>query len=177
LVFDLGGGSTEIILGHAGERSVQMTRAASLDIGSVRLTERHVRSDPARAEEIADVRRAARTALDQLDADGLPAGHVVGVAGTVTTLAAFALGVAPYDAARVHGARLSASTVANATLDLGRLTLAERRAIPAIDPGRADVIVAGAAIVEEILAWSEAGELVVSDRGVRWGLAGRLAVV
>jgi exopolyphosphatase/guanosine-5'-triphosphate,3'-diphosphate pyrophosphatase len=176
LVFDLGGGSTEVILGEAGARETA-ARAVSLDVGSVRMTERHVKADPPRAEELEAVRREARAALDGLGAAWASASgaRVVGVAGTVTTLAAYVLGVVPYDAARVHGARLDAAAVARATAELGRMPLAERRAIPAVDPRRADVIVAGAAIVEAVLAWASADELVVSDRGVRWGLARRLA--
>ena len=180
VVFDLGGGSNEIIRGRADDRGDVIERSVSLDVGSVRLTERHVRADPPRADELAAVRADARVALAGLGdrwlgEAGRAAGTVVGVAGTVTTLAAYALGVAPYDAGRVHGARLGAAAVARATAELARITLAERRALPAIDPRRADVIVAGAVIVEEVLTWAGAGELIVSDRGVRWGLAKRLA--
>ncbi|APR79387.1 Exopolyphosphatase [Minicystis rosea] len=180
VVFDLGGGSTEIIRGRASARGDTPDRGVSLDIGSVRLTERHLHADPPRADEIAAARRDARTALDGLGTDWLGdaaggAARLVGVAGTVTTLAAYALGVAPYDPSRVHGARLDAATIARVAADLARVSLAERRALPAIDPKRADVIVAGATIVEEVLSWSGAAELIVSDRGVRWGLAKRLA--
>jgi exopolyphosphatase/guanosine-5'-triphosphate,3'-diphosphate pyrophosphatase len=177
VVFDLGGGSTEVIWGTAGPND-HMERATSLDIGSVRLTERHVSSDPPGAAELEAVRRDARAALASLGTGGAAAGaRLVGVAGTVTTLAAHALGVAPYDPARVHGARLSAAAVRDVTASLARIPLAERRALPAIDPGRADVIVAGGLIVGELLAWAGANELVTSDRGVRWGLAKRLAAV
>jgi exopolyphosphatase/guanosine-5'-triphosphate,3'-diphosphate pyrophosphatase len=173
IVFDLGGGSTEIIRGRAGAVDVR-ERAVSLDIGSVRLTERHLHGDPPSAAEIAAVRADARAGLAGLGA-GWTGAPVVGVAGTVTTLAAYALAVAPYDAARVHGARLGAATVHRVAAALARLSLAERRVLPAIEPKRADVIVAGATIVEEVLAWAGVPELVVSDRGVRWGLAQRLA--
>jgi exopolyphosphatase/guanosine-5'-triphosphate,3'-diphosphate pyrophosphatase len=171
VVFDLGGGSTEILRGPAGGPARE---GKSLDIGSVRLTERHVRVDPPRADELAAVRADARAALATLAFAGGSA-DVVGVAGTVTTLAAYALDVAPYDPARVHGARLSLETLAAATARLAAMPLAERRSQRAIDPKRADVIVAGGLVVEEILAWAGARELVVSDRGVRWGLARRLA--
>lgn len=178
VVFDLGGGSTEIIRGHAGDGEI-VERAVSLDVGAVRLTERHLRSDPSPAEELEAVRRDARAALAEAGEGWRSAAGaapiVVGVAGTVTTLAAYTLGVVPYDAGRVHGAKLDAAVIAAARAELARLPLKERRAIPAIDPKRADVIVAGALIVEEVLAWAGAGELVVSDRGVRWGLAKRLA--
>jgi exopolyphosphatase/guanosine-5'-triphosphate,3'-diphosphate pyrophosphatase len=153
-------------------------RAVSLNIGSVRLTERHVSSDPPSADELEAVRQDARAALASLGGGWSSAGprpRVVGVAGTVTTLAAHALGVAPYDAVRVHGARLGAAAVRDVTASLARISLVERRALPAIDPRRADVIVAGGVIVEELLAWAGANELLTSDRGVRWGLAKRLA--
>jgi len=90
---------------------------------------------------------------------------------------AYTLGIAPYDGTRVHGARLAAEAVTDAVARLSGTPLVERRAVPSIDPRRADVIVAGAVLVEEILAWSGAGELWASDRGVRWGLAKRLAGV
>ncbi len=175
LVFDLGGGSTEVIRGTAGARDA-VEQAASLDLGSVRLTERHVSTDPPSPDELAAVRRDAREALAALGSGWLdPRAQLVGVAGTVTTLAAYVRDVVPYDATRIHGSRLTLGAVAGATATLARIPLARRRTTPAIDPGRADVIVAGATIVEEILTWAGAGELLVSDRGVRWGLAKRLA--
>jgi exopolyphosphatase/guanosine-5'-triphosphate,3'-diphosphate pyrophosphatase len=180
LVFDLGGGSTELIRGSVDAGSATLASALSVDVGSVRLTERCLASDPPSADEIAEVRRTTRALLDaaliSLGSPG-PDAQLVGVAGTVTTLAAFALGVAPYDAARIHGARISAEEIARATRELAALPVAQRRAIPTIEPKRADVIVAGAIITEEILAWSRPftrGDLLVSDRGVRWGLAARL---
>lgn len=173
LVFDLGGGSTEIILGSGA----RVERAKSLDIGSVRLTERHLDSDPPLASELEAARSDARRALAELGPGWLGdrAPRVVGVAGSVTTLAAHALGVAPYDASKIHGARLGAGAITAAREELARLPLDARRLLPAIDAKRADVIVAGALIVEEVLAWAGAAELTVSDRGVRWGLAQRLS--
>ncbi len=144
----------------------------SLDVGSVRLTERHLKHDPPSPSEIDAVRADARAAL--AGAAFTPNATMVGVAGTVTTLAAHAFGVTPYDGARVHGARLPATRTRSIADELARLTLAERRALPALDPGRADVIVAGAILVTEILEAAAASNLVVSDRGVRWGIAQRL---
>jgi exopolyphosphatase/guanosine-5'-triphosphate,3'-diphosphate pyrophosphatase len=177
-VFDVGGGSTEIIAGPGGG-------AVSLDVGSVRLTERHVRSDPPAPGELEAARADARAALATLPegltrrARALP---LVGVAGTVTTLVAVARGIVPYDGARVHGARLTRAELDAARGALASRTLAERRALPGLEPARADVIVAGAVLVGEIVAWARGegsvrGEvaLVASDRGVRWGLAQRLA--
>lgn len=183
LVFDLGGGSTELIRGAVRAGVSTLASALSIDVGSVRLTERCLASDPPLADEIAEVRRTTRALLDAalltLGASVAPeaAAQLVGVAGTVTTLAAFALGVAPYDPARIHGARISAETIARSAHDLAALSLAQRRALPTIEPKRADVIVAGAVITDEILAWSRPftrGDLLVSDRGVRWGLAAQL---
>ena len=168
LVFDVGGGSTEIIVGDSrtGPRA-----KISLDIGSVRLTERHVRADPPGSEELRAVREDVRAALAKVPF--APSGAVVGVAGTVTTLAAFVKDIAPYDAARVHGAELLASEVASAADRLAALPLDQRKALPAIDPKRADVIVAGAVLVDELLRFCGAERVVVSDRGVRWGLVVR----
>jgi exopolyphosphatase/guanosine-5'-triphosphate,3'-diphosphate pyrophosphatase len=180
LVFDLGGGSTELIRGEVRAGVSTLASALSIDVGSVRLTERCLPSDPPSTAEIAEVRRTTRALLDAaLVTLGAPetAAQLVGVAGTVTTLAAFALGVAPYDPSRIHGARISAETIARSVHDLAALTVAQRRALPTIDPKRADVIVAGAVITDEILTWSRPftrGDLLVSDRGVRWGLAARL---
>lgn len=180
-VFDVGGGSTEIV---TGDGDGKLSHATSLDIGSVRLTERHIRSDPPTSDEIRRVRDDVRASLERTGFQ--PRGALVGVAGTVTTIAAFARDVAPYDPVRVHGTRLSRAEVDRASASLAALTLAERRALRAIDPARADVIVAGALLVSELLAWAEdarrvadlgisrVSELVVSDRGVRWGLARRM---
>lgn len=176
-VFDPGGGSTEIIFRDAPGAPL---RALSLDIGGVRLTERHVRHDPPSAGELEAMRATVRAALAEASAQlgAAPPGCVlVGVAGTVTTLAAYLRGVAPYDAARIHGAHIGDTEMRAALDTLAALPVAARRQIPEIDPARADVIVAGAVIVDEVLRWASPSsrDLVVSDRGVRWGLAERLA--
>ncbi len=157
VAFDVGGGSTELIRG-------------SLDVGSVRLYERHLYSDPPTAEEMAEVRKAV---LDQLqNVASPPSGHpLVGMAGTVTTLAAVARGIEPYDPNRVHGMRLGASEIAETARRLTALRVAERKTVRGLEPKRADVITVGAAIVEAVIGWAHAPEIIVSDRGVRWGLA------
>ncbi len=173
-VFDVGGGSTEVISGRAGSKP-SFTRGKSFDIGSVRLFERHVRSDPPRKHELERARDDIRAALGTVEPPAASSGiTLVGVAGTVTTLAAIELGLDDYDPARVHGARLGRSSVAALADQLAALSLAERQALAGLEPKRADVIVVGAAIVREVLDWSGSSELVVSDRGVRWGLAERL---
>ena len=180
LVFDVGGGSTELISGHAQAQGLPQRRA-SLDIGSVRLFERHVRSDPPTAAELqaieADVARELSTAAPL--SRPTPAGRItlVGVAGTVTTLKALELGLEPYEAARVHGAALTLSAIEALCAKLASLPLAERQQLPGLEPKRADVIVAGAIIVRDLLRRSGAPELVVSDRGVRFGLLEQLSSV
>lgn len=173
LVFDIGGGSTEVIVGDRAP--VAIAHAVSLDIGSVRLTERHVRSDPPTTEELDRVDEDIERALDGARFDAVDA--VVGVAGTVTTLGAIARKVDPYDAGVVHGLRLSREEIAKATALLDRTPIAERVKLPGLSPKRADVIAAGAHICRAVLARSGAAELVVSDRGVRWGLLAELATV
>jgi exopolyphosphatase/guanosine-5'-triphosphate,3'-diphosphate pyrophosphatase len=166
LVFDIGGGSTELIVGTTAPLSVD--RAVSLDIGSVRLTERHVRSDPPTDAELAAVDADIDGAIASFGAEAVDA--VVGVAGTVTSIAAIARRVDPYDASVIHGMRLSAEEVGDTAALLDRQSVAERTRLPGLSPKRADVICAGAHICRGVVRLAGATELVVSDRGVRWGL-------
>jgi exopolyphosphatase/guanosine-5'-triphosphate,3'-diphosphate pyrophosphatase len=174
VAFDVGGGSTELISGRVTGSTSEVRERRSLDMGSVRLFERYVRSDPPSSMEMSAVRAFV---LDQLLGVAPPARGrpLVGMAGTVTTLAAVAQGIAPYDPAKVHGMRLAAGEVAATARRLTELSLAERRGVAGLEPKRADVIPVGAAIVEAILGWARADEIIVSDRGVRWGLALELA--
>ena len=169
-VFDVGGGSTEIVGGSWDGERAEIAKAASIDVGSVRLTERHVRSDPPTPRELEAVARDVDAALVRVPK--LPSGApLVGVAGTVTTIAAVARAVVPYDGARVHGIELGANEIASVRERLASLPVEARRRVAGIEPKRADVIVAGAIVVERVLAWAAASTLIVSDRGVRWGLA------
>ena len=184
LVFDVGGGSTELILGDAAAdqgKAGGAPKAApppesrvSLDIGSVRLFERHVHGDPPTADEIANleahIARELASAAPLARAAAGEAITLVGVAGTVTTLKALELGLARYEASLVHGAVLTLSTVETLCKELSALSLAERKQLPGLEPKRADVIVAGAFIVRDLLRGARASQLVVSDRGVRFGL-------
>jgi exopolyphosphatase / guanosine-5'-triphosphate,3'-diphosphate pyrophosphatase len=155
LVLDVGGGSTELIT--ARERT-------SLDVGSVRLTERHLHSDPPTDEELEAAARAVRDELPFLEPDG-----AIGVAGTITTLAALELG--GYDPHRVHGYRLSREGV-GAQLDrLASLPLAQRRELAGLEPERTPVIVAGAVIVREVLDRYGLAGLEVSERDILHGAA------
>jgi exopolyphosphatase/guanosine-5'-triphosphate,3'-diphosphate pyrophosphatase len=161
-VLDIGGGSTELLVGDQ-----EIEGVVSLPIGSVRLTERLLRQDPPSEEEKAEL---VRTIDAQLATAPPPRGTVVGIAGTVTTLAAMSLGLTSYDATRVHGMTLSYEILQNMTTRLGETPLADRRRTPGLDPKRADVIYAGAVILERVLHRAGARELLVSDRGIRWGL-------
>jgi exopolyphosphatase/guanosine-5'-triphosphate,3'-diphosphate pyrophosphatase len=148
--------------------------AVSLDVGSVRLTERHVRTDPPTPAELDAVRADIDRILDGAPRRALE-GPLVGVAGTVTTIAAIARGVDPYDASRIHGVELTIDEVRRVSEHLSRIPLAERVTLPGLSPKRADVIVAGAALCLAILERAGAPSVHVSDRGVRWGLAAELA--
>lgn len=169
-VFDVGGGSTEVVTGDA-ERVI--TSAVSHDIGSVRLFERHVTTDPPSTAELEKVREDVDRTLAISAVP--PPGTLVGVAGTVTTLAAIALELDDYDPSRVHGQKLDLATVRALGSRLASLPLAERKKIVGLEPARADVIVVGAVLVERVMHVTRSDTLVVSDRGVRWGLLEELA--
>ncbi len=166
-VLDVGGGSTEFIVGEGPAPRARV----SLQVGAVRLTERHVRSDPPTAGELAQVRTAAREALRPLaDLAAGPGARLVGVAGTVTTLSAVSQALPAYDAERVHGATLRRDELEALIGKLAPMTVAARAALPGMEPKRADVIVAGAAVVAAAMDVAGFDRLTVSDRGVRWGL-------
>ena len=172
LVFDVGGGSTELISGDAASTSPPQSRV-SLDMGSVRLFERHVRSDPPAAAELANIEADIARQLASappLSLAGASPLTLVGVAGTVTTLKSLELGLPAYDTAQVHGSTLTLSAVEVLCTKLASLSLAERQQLPGLQPKRADVIVAGALIVRELLRRAGATQTIVSDRGVRFGL-------
>lgn len=176
VVVDVGGGSTEIVRGDADARTTAWAR--SFDLGSVRLTERALPGDPPDATALAVARSLARGAFAELAEDPSRTGGgatVVGVAGTVTTLAAMVQGLTTYDPARVHGASLDRTTLEAAIARLAGATVAERASFPGVEPKRADVLLGGALVVEAALAALGHDRLRVSDRGVRWGLAEALA--
>jgi exopolyphosphatase/guanosine-5'-triphosphate,3'-diphosphate pyrophosphatase len=168
LIVDIGGGSTELIRAEPGRK----LDLVSLQLGSVRMTERFVHSDPPTARAAADLRLAVSEALQQLGWDFTP-DVMVGIAGTVTTVCAVALGLASYDSKIVHGHHLSNDDVCAAIHKFGAVPLAERKLLPGLEAGRADVIFAGAAILERIMSHFHLTEVVVSDQGVRWGLLWR----
>jgi exopolyphosphatase / guanosine-5'-triphosphate,3'-diphosphate pyrophosphatase len=168
LVLDIGGGSTELILGTADG---QVTAEHSLDIGSVRLTERHLHDDPPTEEQVLAVEADIDAALDGCRVDPALAGTVVGVAGTVTTVAAGVLGLAEYDREQVHLARLDVADVRATIRDLVSMTVADRRALGYMHPGRADVIGGGALILDRILRRTAVTTLTVSESDILDGIA------
>ena len=169
-VLDVGGGSSEVTWGGGpvpeGRRSFQM--------GAVRLTERTAPGDPPSPDDLRRMRAAAREALGEMAtirASGTFAGaRLVAVAGTVTTLAAVAQALPVYDATRVHGSALSREDLETLLGRLAALPVAGRAVLPGMEPKRADVIVAGAVLVEAAMDLGGFDVLTVSDRGVRWGL-------
>lgn len=165
-VVDIGGGSTEIIVGAAGV----VRHRTSLDFGSVRMHERHGMSAPASLEQQRALRDEVRTML-AVGVTFAPVPRLLAIAGTATTLAAIAGEVDPYDRARVHGARVTRDVLGAQVQQLAACSIDERCHIVGLDPARADVIATGAIILEELLRWSGADELTVSDGGVRFGLA------
>jgi exopolyphosphatase/guanosine-5'-triphosphate,3'-diphosphate pyrophosphatase len=157
LVLDIGGGSTELVLAP---------NSISLDIGSVRLTERFLHSDPPSADELAACASYVRSQLPSLDVQ-----RAVGVAGTITSIAALDLGLAEYDRERVHGHLLSRDGAVRQLARLAALPLADRRQLPALDPERAPVIVGGAIIVVAVLQECGLDGLEVSERDILHGAA------
>lgn len=169
VAFDVGGGSTEFILARAG----RLVRAVSLPIGVVALAERYPfpgAVDWLRYHAMEGEILGALTARLPSDIAGAGVAALVGTAGTVTTLAALDLGLRTYDAGRVQGHRLSRATVEALGQRLGALTLAERAALPCLEPGRADLIMAGVAVVAAALAATGADAVLVSDWGLREGI-------
>ena len=170
VVLDIGGGSTELVLGSGATPDA----AHSMDIGSVRMTERHLRSDPPSADEVAACVADVESALDACPVDPGAAVTLVGVAGTVTTLAAGVIGLTAYDRNVTHGARLPVAQVHALCDRLVGSTAAERAEMAWLHPGRADVIAAGALVLSRVLARSRVSELVVSEADILDGIAWRL---
>ena len=172
LVVDIGGGSTELILGN-GHGMVQV--AQSLDIGSVRMTERRMPSDPPASAEVAAAVADVDAALDGCAVPVEQAATVVGVAGTVTTVAAMVLDLPGYQRDRVHHAVLPVEDVQRATADLLAMTVGQRRALPFMHPGRADVIGGGALILDRVLRRTRVSSLLVSETDILDGIAWSVA--
>jgi exopolyphosphatase / guanosine-5'-triphosphate,3'-diphosphate pyrophosphatase len=173
LVVDIGGGSTEFVLGDAsGVRA-----ARSVDVGCVRLTERRLHGDPPTPAEVAAAEADIRAALDLVRAE-VPvqdAASLVGLAGSVTTVAALALDLPVYDAEAIHGSRIPVDAVRAVTAGLLSDTRERRAAYPVMHPGRVDVIGAGALVLREIMDGFGLDEVVVSEHDILDGIALGLA--
>lgn len=185
LVVDIGGGSTEFVLGSAsGAGSERASTAAvredftvdaavSVDIGCVRMTERHLHGDPPTVGELAaaeaDIAAAVHRALAAVP--GRTAKTLVGLAGSVTTVTAIALGLPAYRPERIHHARISYVDIAKVTDDLLAMTRAQRLAIPVMHPGRADVIGAGALVLRVVMEQVGAASVVASEHDILDGIA------
>jgi exopolyphosphatase/guanosine-5'-triphosphate,3'-diphosphate pyrophosphatase len=173
LVVDIGGGSTEFVLGDADG----VHAARSVDIGCVRLTERHLHGDPPTAEQIHRADDDIRAALAHVRA-AVPveeAASLVGLAGSVTTVAALALALPAYDADTIHGSRIAVADVRTVSADLLAAERSRRAAMPVMHPGRVDVIGAGALILRVLMDEFGASEVVVSEHDILDGIALRLA--
>ncbi|MGV9244588.1 Ppx/GppA phosphatase family protein [Streptomyces sp. NPDC003710] len=177
LVVDIGGGSTEFVVGEDHVRA-----ARSVDIGCVRMTERHlvrhgVVGDPPTGEQIAAIRSDIEGALDEVERTvPLREAHtLVGLAGSVTTVSAIAQDLPEYDSARIHHSRISLDRVREITEWLLGSTHAERAAIPSMHPGRVDVIGAGALVLLAIMERIGAREAVVSEHDILDGIAWSIA--
>ncbi|MEW1660828.1 Ppx/GppA phosphatase family protein [Streptomyces sp. NPDC093707] len=193
LVVDIGGGSTEFVLGEAhpspatalpgdaAHRS-SVRAARSVDVGCVRMTERHLHHgqeiiDPPTADRIAAIKADVTAALDRAE-EVVPlteAATLVGLAGSVTTVAAIALGLEQYDSAAIHHSRISLAAVREVTERLLASTHAERAAIPVLHPGRVDVIAAGALVLLSVMERVGAQEVVVSEHDILDGIAWSIA--
>jgi len=168
LVLDIGGGSTEFVV---GEREPEAS--ISTQMGSVRLTERFVHHDPPTEDELSAVSHAVDDILDQVDR-AVPAARaktLVAVAGTATTVQAVALDLPAYDTDLIHRSKLSKQKADEALRRLARMTITERAALPVMTPGREDVIVAGVTILVRVLARWDLGEAVISEQDILDGLA------
>ena len=173
LVVDIGGGSTEFVLGDEVP-----TASVSVNIGCVRMTERHLRSDPPTPEQISATEADIAEALDRAAGvvDWSSARSLVGVAGTVTTIVALVHGLAAYDPAEIHGRSASAREVAEWTDRLLAMPRAERAGLPVMHPGRIDVIGGGAMVLRAILRRTGQDRVVASETDILDGVARALAV-
>jgi exopolyphosphatase/guanosine-5'-triphosphate,3'-diphosphate pyrophosphatase len=168
LVIDIGGGSTEFVLG-----TTKPTAAVSTNVGCVRMTERHLVSDPPTNAQIAAATADIDAAIDQayLSVPISEAKSLIGLAGSVTTVAALALGLSQYDSAAIHGSRISADEVHRVTNELLTMTRAQRATLGPMHEGRIDVIGSGALVLDRIMARTGLSEVIVSERDILDGIA------
>ena len=170
VVIDIGGGSTELVVGRAGEAP---EFHVSTQAGSVRQTERHLASDPVPAAEIEALREEVRGILAAAVPEQVRASleHGIAVAGTATSLAAIDQRLDPYDPDRVDGYTLTFNAIERMLAELAALPLAERRAVAGLHPDRAPTIVAGTGILAESLAAFRLAAVEVSEADILHGAA------
>lgn len=174
LVVDVGGGSTELVLGSGtpADGSVRIHAARSVDVGSKRVTELFLASDPPTPREIEEARAEVAAALKPFfTALSERPRAMISVAGTATSLAAIDMALDPYDPDRVHGYRLSGAVVADIVERLASMPLEERKRVVGLEPDRASVIVAGTLILETALALSGLDSTLVSEHDILYGAA------
>ena len=168
LVMDIGGGSTELVLGTSSPEA-----ALSVDVGCVRLTERHLLDDPPTASQVAAAEADVDAALARVRA-AVPverARTAIGLAGSVTTVAAIALALEAYDSDRIHLSRIGAADVADVAARLLTMSRTERAALPVMHPGRVDVIGAGALVLATLVDRLGLPDVVVSEADILDGIA------
>jgi exopolyphosphatase/guanosine-5'-triphosphate,3'-diphosphate pyrophosphatase len=188
LLADIGGGSTELVLGSPAATSVRSSlvphsmltqpkprviAAHSMDVGCVRMTERHLHDDPPTEAQIQAALADLRLALEAATAE-VPvreAAAFVGVAGTVTTIAALALGLPAYDPDAIHGSVIDYLQVSEVTERLLKMSRAERAALPVMHPGRVDVIGGGALVLRTVMEFVGAREVIASEHDILDGIA------
>jgi exopolyphosphatase/guanosine-5'-triphosphate,3'-diphosphate pyrophosphatase len=181
-VVDVGGGSTELIVGADAADRAAVAGSVSLQLGCVRLTERHLATDPPTGDERDAARATVRQRLAEADrvlaeqgAALTDAASLIGVAGTATTLGALHLGLTAYDEDRIHGARLPAAALTELTERLVAMSTAQRAALGPVQAGREDVLHGGAIVLDEVVRRYGFGELVVSEADILDGLVASLA--
>jgi exopolyphosphatase/guanosine-5'-triphosphate,3'-diphosphate pyrophosphatase len=172
LVIDIGGGSTELVLGSSAPRAVH-----SMDVGSVRLHERYLHDDPPTPEQVAACVADVDAALDACPVDPADARTVVGLAGTVLSLVAGVLDLPAYDADRIDQAQVPVPDVLAFVDRLVAMTVEERLALPWMHPGRADVIDAGAIVLGQVLRRTHVSTLLASEADILDGIAWSIATV
>jgi exopolyphosphatase/guanosine-5'-triphosphate,3'-diphosphate pyrophosphatase len=178
LIVDIGGGSTEMVAGPAGDGGP--TAVHSLDIGCVRVTERFLHSDPPLPDELTAAREFTGKLIREVietEPEYTKAATLVGLAGTVSCLSAVDQGIYDYDRARLHHHLLNARSVTNMLESLSSVTTASRRLIPGVEPGRADVIVAGTLILDEVMRTFGFDSCLTSEADILDGLVISAAAV
>jgi exopolyphosphatase/guanosine-5'-triphosphate,3'-diphosphate pyrophosphatase len=165
-VLDIGGGSTELTVGEG----FQIVERKSVDIGCVRLTEKYLHHTPPLASEITAMLSHINEAIESFPRFDTGAAQLVGVAGTVTTLAAVELGLSSYDAARISGFMLTREMIQRSFDEFKVMTQVELQTAMNIDPGRADIILVGIGILKRLTETRNIASLKVSERGLRYGV-------